>query len=132
MGEGRRQMAKTLTIQIKSAEDALEGFRETFKAAEAGRRVTRRQGVYCTSIEAARNLLTRNRLALLRAIRSKRPRSIYHLAKIVDRDLKNVQGDLRLLQDYVLVGMSQGNGTGKRKVKVPRALFGAIALKIAI
>jgi predicted transcriptional regulator len=125
-------MAKTLTIQIKSAEDALEGFRETFKAAEAGRRVARRQGVYFTSIEAARNLLTRNRLALLRVIRSKRPRSIYELAKIVDRDLKNVQGDLRLLVDYGLVGMSHGNGTGKRKVKVPRALFGAIALKIAI
>jgi len=62
-------MAKTLTIQIKSVGEALEGFRETFKAYEAGRRVSRREGVYFTSIEAARNLLTRNRLALLRAIR---------------------------------------------------------------
>ena len=71
-----RSRAKTLTIQIKSAGEALEGFREAFKAVEAGRRVSRREGVYFTSIEAARNLLTPNRLALLRAIRTRRPGSI--------------------------------------------------------
>ncbi len=37
-------MAKTLTIRIKSAGQALEGFREAFKAVEAGRRVNRREG----------------------------------------------------------------------------------------
>lgn len=125
-------MAKTLTIQIKSTKDALEGFREFFRAVEAGRRVTRHKGVYFTSIEAARNLLTPNRLALLRAIRTKRPGSIYELAKVVGRDLKNVQDDLRLLDDYGLVQMKDGRSAGKRKVKVPRALFGEIALKIAI
>lgn len=125
-------MARTLTIQIKSADEALQGFRETLKAVQAGRRVTRREGVYFTSIEAARNLLTPNRLALLRAIRSKRPGSIYELAKMVGRNLKNVQDDLRLLEDYGLVQMSDGRRTGKRKVKVPRALFAQIALKIAI
>ncbi len=125
-------MAKTLTIQIRSAGEAIEGFRKTFKDVEAGRRVTRRDGVYFTSIEAARNLLTPSRLTLLRAIRSKRPGSIYELAKIVGRDLRNVQDDLRLLEEYGLVQMSHGRGTGKRKVKVPRTLFGEIALKIAI
>ena len=71
-----RSRAKTLTIQIKSTGEALEGFREAFKAVEAGRRVSRREGVYFTSIEAARNRLTPNRLALLRAIRTRRPGSI--------------------------------------------------------
>ena len=63
-------MARTLTIKIKPVEEALGGFRETFKALESGRRVKRREGVYFTSIEAARNLLTPNRLAVLRAIRA--------------------------------------------------------------
>lgn len=125
-------MAKTLTIQIKSTREALEGFRETFKAVETGRRVRRRKGVYFTSIEAARNLLTPNRLALLRAIRTRRPGSIYELAKVVGRDLKNVQDDLRLLEKYGLVRMSSGRSRGKRRVRVPEALFGQIALKIAI
>ncbi len=125
-------MAKTLTIKIKPLEEALEGFRETFKALEAGRRVSRRGGIYFTSIEAARNLLTPRRLALLRVIRRKRPSSIYQLAKMLKRDLKNVQDDLRLLEEYGLVRTTKGRGAGRRAVKVPQALFGEIALKIAI
>jgi len=85
-----------------------------------------------TSIEAARNLLTPNRLALLRAVRSRRPGSFYELAKIVGRDLKNVQDDLRLLESYGLIRMADATRTGKRRVRVPQALFDQIELKIAI
>lgn len=123
---------KTLTIQIKPPTDALRDFKEAFVQAAAGRRVQRREGVYFTSIEAARNLLTRNRLALLRAIRQLQPQSTYELARRVGRDLKNVQDDLRLLEDYGLVRLAEGRGTGKRRTKVPEVLFGEIALKIAI
>ena len=125
-------MAKKLTIQIKSAGDALDGFRKTFKEVEAGRRVARREGVYFTSIEAARNLLTPNRLALLRAVRSGRPGSIYALAKMVNRDLKNVQDDLRLLERYGLIRMADATRAGKRRVRVPHAVFDRIELRIAI
>jgi len=124
-------MARTWTIQIKCAETALEEFRRTFSNVEAGRRVARRQGVYFTSIEAARNLLTPSRLALLRAVRSSRPGSIYELAKIVDRDLKNVQDDLRLLETYGLIRMADATRS-KRRVRVPQVLFDEIELKIAI
>lgn len=125
-------MAKKLTIQIKSAGEALKGFRDALKAVEAGRRISRREGVYFTSIEAARNLLTPHRLALLRAVRAGRPGSIYELAKMVNRDLKNVQGDLRLLETYGLIRMADGTRAGKRRVRVPQALFDQIELKIAI
>ena len=125
-------MARTLRIKIKSVDDVMDDFRKAFRAAESHRRVRRREGVYFTSIEAARNLLTPNRLALLRAVRSKRPGSIYELAKVVGRDLKNVQEDLRLLERYGLVRMTNGTRSGKRKVRVPKALFDQIELKIAI
>lgn len=125
-------MARTLKIRIKSAEKALEGFRKTFKDLEAGRRVKRREGVYFTSIEAARNLLTPNRLALLRAVRSGRPGSIYELSRMVNRDLKNVQDDLRILETYGLIRMADATRTGKRRVRVPQSLFDEIELKIAI
>ena len=127
-----RSRAKTLSIQIKSAGEALEGFREAFKAVEAGRRVSRREGVYFTSIEAARNRLTPNRLALLRAIRARRQGSIYELANIAGRDLKHVQDDLRLLERSGLVRMSHGRSSGKRRVRIPQAVFDEISLKIAI
>ena len=125
-------MAKTLTIRISSLDEGLKRFRETYKAVEAGRSVTRREGVYFTSLEAARSLLTPSRLALLRAVRAKRPRSIYELAKIVGRDLKNVQDDLRTLEHYGLVRMTRGRSIGKRRVKIPQAMFGEIAVRIAI
>ena len=125
-------MAKTLTIQIKSVGEALEGFRKTFNDVAAGRRPKKREGVYFTSIEAARSLLTPNRLALLRAVRSERPGSIYALAKMVHRDLKNVQDDLRLLETYGLIRMADVSRSSKRRVRVPQALFDEIELKIAI
>ena len=125
-------MAKTLRIKIKSTNEVLARFRDAFKAAESGRRVRRREGVYFTSIEAARTLLTPSRLVLLRAVRSNRPGSIYELAKLVNRDLKNVQDDLRLLARYGLVRMANGKGSGKRRVRIPHAVFDQIELRIAI
>lgn len=125
-------MAKTLTIQIKSVDEALDGFRKTFNDVAAARPVKRREGVYFTSIEAARSLLTPSRLALLRAVRTQRPGSIYELAKLVHRDLKNVQDDLRLLETYGLIRMANAPRSTKRRVRVPQALFDEIELKIAI
>jgi len=124
--------SRTLTIRIKSADTALEEFRRTFKSVEDGRAVRKREGVYFTSIEAARNLLTPTRLALLRSVRSGRPGSIYELAKMVNRDLKNVQDDLRILERYGLIRMSDAMRPGKRRVRVPQSLFDEIELKIAI
>jgi predicted transcriptional regulator len=124
-------MAKTMTIQIKPPDEVLEDFRDAFKRVVTGRRLRRREGVYFTSIQAARNLLTPNRLALLRAIRTQRPRSIYELAKRLHRNLKNVQDDLRLLEEYGLVRIAKER-VGKRRTSVPEALCTEIALKIAI
>src|SRR5437016_5613567 len=73
---------KTLTIQIQSADEAMEESPKAQKS-NADRRPPRRDSAYVTSVEAARNLLTSNRLALLRTIRNKRPGSIYELAKII-------------------------------------------------
>jgi predicted transcriptional regulator len=125
-------MAKTLKIRIKPTNAVLDDVRAAFKAAESGSPFRRREGVYFASIEAARNVLTPSRLALLRAVRLKRPGSIYELANLVGRDLKNVQDDLRLLVRCGLVRMSNGRGAGKRRVRVPKALFDEIELKIAI
>ncbi len=128
-------MAKTLTIRIKPVDEAIETFRRTFKALERPPRRTtaapRSEGVFFTSIEAARKLFTPNRLALLRAIRTEQPSSIHTLARRVGWDLKNVQEDLRLLESYGLVRTAPSRGMGRR-TKAPRALFREIALKIAI
>ena len=50
---------------------------------------------------------------------------------MVNRDFKNVQEDIRILERHGLVRISK-EPRGKRKVKVPQVLFEEIALKIAI
>jgi predicted transcriptional regulator len=87
----RCHLARTLTIEIRSTTDALEAFRRSFKALAAGQRVPRQDRVSVTGIQAAWNLLTGTRLALLRAVRTQHPGSIEELAQIVGRNLKDVQ-----------------------------------------
>jgi len=124
---------KTVTFTIEPFAESLKRFKETFKAVQAGRHVEPepQEIVGFTSLEAARNFLTRERLALLHTIRNRHPGSIYELAKMTGRDLKNVQEDVRILEQHGLVQIAK-RPRGSRKVKVPRVPFEQIALKIAI
>jgi len=122
---------KTVTFLIRPLGDVADDFAKTFDAVRTGRRVQSRDEVGFTSIEAARNFLTRERLALMRTIRTRHPDSLYKLAKMVKRDFKNVQEDIGILERHGLVRISK-QPRGKRQVKVPQVLFEEIALKIAI
>jgi len=122
---------KTATFTIEPFAESLKRFKETFKAVQAGRHIEPQEIVGFTSLEAARNFLTRERLALLHTIRNRHPRSIYELAKMTGRDLKNVQEDVRILEQHGLVQIAK-RPRGSREVKVPRVPFEEIALKIAI
>jgi predicted transcriptional regulator len=123
---------KTVTFSIKPLGEVADEFVKTFDAVQSGRRHPKKSDeVGFTSIEAARNFLTRERLALMRTIRTRHPGSLYELAKMVKRDFKNVQDDIGILERHGLVRISK-ESRGKRKVKVPQVLFEEIALKIAI
>jgi len=122
---------KTVTFTIEPFAESVKRFRKTFEAVREGRKIHAEDIVGFTSLEAARNFLTRERLALLRAIRSHHPGSIYELAKIVDRDLKNVQEDIRILERHGLVKITK-RPRGTRKIKVPEVPFEEIALRIEI
>ena len=94
---------KTLEIQIKSREQADKEFASVFNKALSGKKVPLQKGVYFTSLEAVRNLLTEKRLELLHLIRQHSPKSISEVAKISGRNFKNVHTDLKILQGYGLV-----------------------------
>jgi predicted transcriptional regulator len=125
-------VSRTLTIRIKPVEEMLGDFGRTFKALEQGRRVAPRSGGYFTSTEAARNFFTQERLRLLRVIRSERPASISELARIVDRSLKSVQTDLKVLERHGLVRFRPASRAHQRASKTPEVPYREIALRIAI
>jgi predicted transcriptional regulator len=125
-------MKEILTIRIKPVEEGLKDFQQAFQAVRHGRKVVPKHGTYFTSIEAARNFLTPERLALLRAIRGSRPGSISELARVVKRDLKTVQTDLKILEKHGLVRFREARQASRRTAKAPVAPYREIALKIAI
>ena len=123
---------RTMTFAIRPLAEVASDFAETFHAVRSGRTPTlSKSEAGFTSIEAVRKFLTRERLELMRTIRARHPASLYELAKMVQRDFKNVQEDIRILERHSLVRISK-KPRGKRKIKVPQVLFDEIALKIAI
>lgn len=119
-------------IRIRSLGDTLGDFRKTWKALEEGKQVQRRSGTYFTSLEAARKVLTPKRLELLRTIRRESPDSLYRLARLVGRDLKNVQEDVRALAELGLVSLKKTRGASGRSTTVPRVRFKEIEIRITV
>ncbi len=108
---------KKFDIGIKGLRKSLEDFADTWKSLEAGRKVKKHEGIYVDSIDNMRAVLTNNRLLILKAIREHKPKSVYELAGILGRDLKNVNQDLKLLCEIGLVTLERRE-KGKKRVMI--------------
>ena len=82
------------------------------------------------SVEAFRKILTPKRIELLKIIRHERPSSIYALAKLARRDIKNVRDDIALLKDLGLVDLKSDRNV--RAVVIPRVNYDELKVAIAI
>lgn len=121
---------KKIDIGIKGLRESLKDFAETWKKLEAGKKVKKEEGIYFDSIDTMRAVLTNNRLMILKAIREYTPKSVYELAKILGRDLKNVNQDLKLLAETGLVTLEKAE-TDRRRV-IPHVDYGKILLEIPV
>lgn len=75
--------------------------------------------------ESLGRVITGARLELLQAIRIHKPKSIQELAKVVERDFKNVYQDVKLLAEYGLIELKE---FGPRKASKPEANFSELVL----
>ena len=94
---------KRVKVGIKDIKTALAEFAEAAELLEEGKPVRKESGVYFTSFEVFRKVLTPKRLELLHAIKAKKPSSLSHLARIVKRDIKNVAVDVDYLVQIGLI-----------------------------
>lgn len=122
---------KTFEIRVKSVKSVLDDFERTYEALRSGKPVPRREGVFFTSMEAARNLLTPERLKLITLIRRYKPSSIYELAKLANRDLKNVHEDTKLLERHGIL-QTDLDETEARTRRVPAVLYDEIKVTIPL
>jgi predicted transcriptional regulator len=121
---------KKIAIGIKGLKESLEDFATAWKKIEAGQEVKKQEGLYFESIDTIRAILTNKRLLILKTIKEKEPNSIYELAKILGRDLKNINQDLKLLADVGLVFLEKTDKDKKRVV--PHVDFSKILLEIPV
>lgn len=119
---------RNITVGIKSLRESLTEFGETVEAISRGEAVVKNEGVFFESLEAMRQVLTPKRLELLQVIRKKMPDSIYELAQITKRDLKNVQDDVGLLSRMGLISLTRAKTAKKRLI--PRVGYDQLRLQI--
>ena len=75
--------------------------------------------------ETLGRIITGSRLELLSAIRTKKPKSIHELARMVSRDFKNIYQDVQLLAEFGLIDLVEA---GPRRSASPVAKFNELIL----
>lgn len=80
--------------------------------------------IVVTGLETVAKIFSKSRMEILRAIITQKPTSIYDLAKILDRDFKNVYSDVQFLNDIGLIKLKETSST--RKGLMPVARFSGV------
>ena len=84
--------------------------------------------IILTSLTDLGKAFSPSRLELLSVIIKEKPESIYALAKLVQRDFKNVYSDVKILTD---IGMIELMPTGKRDSFMPVAKYSGFEVDLA-
>ncbi len=93
-------------------------FKRAWKEAGKGRSAREAIETICfDSVEDMQKFLSPERIRLLRMVHEKTPKSIYELAKMLDRDRKNVTEDVKMLEGVGLIERKAAKN-GKQKVEL--------------
>ena len=118
---------KRVKIGIKSMAKAMDVFVRTAEAVQRGERRKKEVGVYFTSMEAFRKALTPQRLNLLRLIRKENPASLHELARLAQRNIKNISDDVKYLAQVGLIELKDSANKTSARVN-----YDKIMLEIAV
>jgi len=121
---------KTIKISVTSARDVLNQFASTLATARRNGKIESHTGISFESIEGLRNVLTKRRLELLSAVRRRKPGSVYELSRLLNRDLKSVNTDLKVLEDNDFLELRKTHN-GRHKT-VPVVMFDRIDISVRV
>ena len=82
-------------------------------------------------LTALRRLLSNEKARLMNVLKTKNPKSIYELAKILGRDFKSVSEDVKLLDRFGFIDMISEK-TGKRERLRPVLVVDYINIQIKV
>jgi predicted transcriptional regulator len=108
---------KKIKVRIRSLDSALDEFVSVAKKIESGQKVKpKKVATYVADAETARAIFTESRLKLIKLLKKESPSSIYELAKLLERDFKNVYEDVVFLSELGIIGIKESK-TGRRQKK---------------
>lgn len=123
---------KNVVMGIKSVENVLKDAQDILEKIERGEKVKKRKaGVYFENLEVMRKAITTERLRILKIIKEKHPSSIYELAKLLNRNLKNVSDDVHYLAELGLIELEKAKSNGREKT-MPIVNYDKILLEIPV
>ena len=82
-------------------------------------------------LTALRRLLSNEKARVLHTIKTKSPKSLYHLAKLLGRDFKSVMEDIKLLERFGFVELA-AEKTGKRERLKPILISDTVHINIKL
>ena len=116
---------KTKTLEITIVEES--GSFDTFLKKFAKEKI----GYDFEGLSALRRLLSNEKARIIHTIKAENPSSIYELAKILKRDFKSVNDDIKLLERFGFIDMISEK-TGKRERLKPIIVVDSIKIEIKI
>ena len=121
---------KNIKIAIKSDKELFNEIKEVWNKLEKGEKVKKHEGISFANLDVMRKVLTEERLRILKVIRKEHPTSIYELAKILERDIKNTFDDVQYLAEVGLVELKKSK-VGREKI-TPLVNYDKILLEIPV
>lgn len=121
---------KNINIEVKSIEETLNEAKEVMEKMREGQLVKKKESISFSNIDIMRKVLTNKRLELIKTIKKYKPKSIYQLAKIVKRDSKSVNVDLKILSNLGMVDL-KSREKGRENI-VPRVDYEEIDVAIPV
>ncbi|MBM3232381.1 hypothetical protein FJZ21_03335 [Candidatus Pacearchaeota archaeon] len=90
-----------------------------------------KEGFDFKGLASLRSLLSNEKARIIHVIKSRNPKSIYDVAKLVNRDFKSVSEDIKLLEEFGFIDLIK-ESTGKRERLKPVIIIDTLKIDIVL
>ena len=122
---------REIKIEVKPLDEEIKDLASKIEKISKAKKISKEEKIIFNSIEDLRKFLTPERIRLIHIIRTKKPHSIYKLAKLLGRDRKSVTIDLDILKAIGLIDLRK-KSIEKRITMIPKVNYNRINIAIPV
>ena len=122
---------REIKIEVKPLDEEIKDLTSKIEEISKGKKINKEEKIIFNSIEDLRKFLTPERIRLIHIIKTKKPHSIYKLAKLLGRDRKSVTIDLDILKAIGLIDLKK-KSIEKRITMIPKVNYSKINIAIPV